>query len=116
MSIRVDQLHPTVGAKATITVTGVDGLPVDGAVVHVVYLPNSKVERQVEVGTTGADGRLEWAPEAAGVVRLVAGEAGSVTAAVRFDGVPASGLLVLVLAGALLFGGVAFAFRRLMSR
>ena len=78
----------------------------------VVYRPNSETQREVIVGTFGPDGTVVWCPEIPGITLLVAetAEGRSVCqkrVATCFASTPVLGVLVMVFAGILLFGGAA---------
>lgn len=109
----------TRGRAVTATVVDESGAPVVDGVVRALYFPNSKVEREVEVGTTDAAGQVEWTPSHPGIAVLSASSDdtshGSSSYSVRFDGVPASGLAVFVVAATILLGGLVFGIRRLQS-
>jgi hypothetical protein len=93
---------------------------VAGAAVAATYRPNSEVLREAEVGVTDASGSLIWVPEDAGMAELRAeAPQGAATQAisVRFQGVQIQGLIVLVIAGLILFGGnIIFVSRTLRAR
>jgi len=112
-------VFPTEGQQATISVTADDGAPVAGAAVEAVYRPGSKVSRSETLGTTGPDGRLTWTPDGAGIVSLQTSGEGqpalSTNLSVRFRGVPLSGLVILLGAGVILYGGVIWGFRLLAT-
>lgn len=84
--------------------------PVDS--VRVTYRPGA-ITAHVETFTPGA-ATFEFVPERAGVVAVAAGEA-SQSLSVRFQGTPLSGIVVMVLAGLVLFGGAAVALRALLA-
>lgn len=92
---------------STITPEG----PVD--TLTVIYRPNAILARRVYLPTGGAS-TVEWTPETAGVVRLVAG-AVEQNVSVRYRRPPIGGIMVLLLAGFILFGGATFAFRKLFQ-
>ena len=56
-----------------------------------------------------------WTPSRAGVVALATADGASRNVSVRFDETPISGLLILIVAGLVLFGGAALAMRALLS-
>ena len=77
------------------------------------YRPNSRIARSDSLAI-GPDGSVTWIPEQAGVVALAV-DAGPVrNVSVRFAGVPWLGVLVLLVAGTILFGGAAFGLRRML--
>ncbi|MEL6616473.1 MAG: hypothetical protein AAFQ43_12095 [Bacteroidota bacterium] len=98
---------PVVGQPLTLTF----GEPAD--TLTVTYRPGS-VASTDDVIVLGGVTSTEWTPEAAGVVQVAVGEA-SQSLSVRYENAPASGLLVMVLAGLVLFGGAAFAMRSMMG-
>jgi hypothetical protein len=113
--IGLQDASPLRGATQTLTVAGADGRPVAGAVVTVTYRPNSKTARSRQLPPTDESGRTEWPVEDAGIVTLAAtspdGQSlASLNVAVRFGGMPGSGIAVMVLAGVLLFGGALLGF------
>ncbi len=102
------QKYPTQGNETQVFVQDDGGAPVSGAKVTVTYRPGSSVEETLEIGVTGAGGRLEWTPSAAGIATLNAhweGGSTSTNVSVKFAGIPAGGLIIMILAGLLLLGG-----------
>ena len=84
------------------------------------YRPGSEVSHEERVGTADAQGRVAWTPTDAGLVSLraeipTAGDPEVVTTnlSARYAGVPLAGLLILVVAGTILYGGVIRGFRSL---
>ena len=78
----------------------------------IVYRPNSETQSEVIVGDFGADGTVIWRPAVPGITLLIAEthDGQSVCqkrVATCFATTPISGILVMVLAGILLFGGAA---------
>lgn len=119
VELSIDPAYPVQGKEAHITVSH-DGQPVVGDTVRVTYRPNSEVLREAEVGMTDASGRLIWVPEDAGLAQLsVTTAEGSASRAVsiRFSSPPALGLVILLIAGLILFGGnIRFVLRTLKAR
>lgn len=97
-----------------------DGRPAAGATVEVTYRANSKTSFHERLGPAGAAGALPWTPRAAGIVQLAAFAPGAAepfatrTVAVGHGHMPASGALVMTLAGLALFGGAVAGFRVLL--
>ncbi|MBU1701321.1 MAG: hypothetical protein KJ970_08430 [Candidatus Eisenbacteria bacterium] len=107
LELAVNPEVPAEGEPASITVTWNEA-PVAGATVKALYRPNSEVSVENELGTTDSFGRIAWQPRDAGLVSLTAAGAGETVhrdVSVRFSGVPWRGLMVLLLAGLILFGG-----------
>lgn len=104
-----------------------DGEPAPGYVVRAVYRPNSQTAHTEMLTPADATGTVLWTPQDAGPVTLTAWPPGvepgangaeaaaSLTVAVRFGGFPASGMVIMILAGLLLFGGAAAAFVMLLK-
>lgn len=117
--IEADPPLPTEGEAATVIVTDDDGNPVRGVELTAVYRPGSRVEHKETLGLTGTDGSLTWSPASAGVVTLsTTGEGApalSQNLSVRYRGVPLPGLIILILAGVILYGGVIRGFRMLKT-
>lgn len=84
--------------------------PVD--TVRVTYRPGA-ITAHTETFTPGS-AVFEFKPTRAGVVSVAAGET-SRSLSVRFHGAPVSGLVVMGLAGLILFGGAAFSLRALLA-
>ncbi len=95
-----------IGVPVTVAVEGADTL-------YVVYRPNAAVSQR-DVVLTGGAARVAWTPERAGVVQLVAG-ASKQNVSVRYVTPPAGGIFVLLVAGFILFGGAAYALKKLFE-
>lgn len=112
--------YPLRGEPTELTVAAADGRPLPGVSVRALYRPNSETAHTEELGTTGDDGRLAWTPADAGVVTLAThGDAGAVAQArvsVRYGSFPLLGLLVMLAAALLLFGGAAIGFAWLLRK
>ena len=104
--VSVDPALPTVGEPVRVTFSA----PVDA--VEVTYRPGA-ISASTETFAPGG-AVFEFTPDRAGVVSVAAGEA-SQSLSVRFQSAPLSGLVVMVLAGLILFGGAAVAMRALLS-
>lgn len=80
--------------------------------VQVVWRPNSAIPDTVSLDPEGAS--FLWTPTRAGVATVIT-DGGSQNVSVRYDAFPGSGILVLVLAAAILFGGAGFAMGKLLN-
>ena len=80
--------------------------------VKVVWRPNSAIADTVTLDATGTS--FMWTPTRAGVATVVTPN-GSQNISVRYDTFPGSGILVLVLAALILFGGAGFAMGKLLG-
>ena len=119
-SVDAGDPFPVQGRPTDVHVRDAEGRPIEGAQVTVVFRPGSEVEHCVDLGQTGRDGRCAWTPEDAGIVRMCAEweRAGLRCSAyrnvsVRFRHVPASGVVVALVAGLILYGTVAYGFGKL---
>lgn len=79
----------------------------------VTYRPNSGISVSETVPVSGT--AATWTPSRAGVVALATADGATRNVSVRFDETPISGLLILIVAGLVLFGGAALAMRALLS-
>lgn len=117
--IEADPALPTEGEAATVIVTDTGGKPVRGVEITALYRPGSRVERSENLGLTGTDGSLTWSPSSAGLVTLSTSGDGapalSRDLSVKYRGLPLPGLIILILAGTILYGGVIRGFRMLKS-
>ena len=98
---------PHVGDPVTVTLGGADTL-------LVTYRPNSSIARLVRIPAEGRQ-TVVWTPAEAGVVALATPGGGQQNVSVRFDAPPLGGILVLLAAGTILFGGAVFAFVKLFQ-
>lgn len=80
--------------------------------VQVVWRPKSAISDTVTLDTQGTS--FMWTPTRAGVATVVTPN-GSQNISVRYDSFPGSGILVLVLAAVILFGGAGFSMGKLLS-
>jgi hypothetical protein len=117
--LTLESKFPTVGKAEAVTLTGAD----DPAALRlrVVYRPNSETSVKKTLGAFDAEGRISWTPKAPGLTVLEAirpdgkDKSGkdkfkSVTklkVATCYARTPVRGLVVMILAGILLFGGAA---------
>jgi len=130
MELAIADDRPLRGQPVRITVTA-GGAPAAGAVVEAIYRPNSSTTYREALPPADSSGTLFWSPRDAGPVTLEARPAGAVeiapsppaasppatsrTVAVRYPAFPASGLAIMLLAGALLLGGAVLGFVMLLS-
>jgi hypothetical protein len=117
--LHLEDAYPVRDRGVHVTVTR-DGAPAAGVVVEVHYRPNSQTTSVETLPLTDEAGTTEWRPSDAGIVTLVARWPDSEeilttrNVAVRFGGFPGEGILVLLVAGVLLFGGAVLGFVRLL--
>lgn len=104
--VSVEPEAPTIGEPVRVTFSE----PVGS--VAVVYRPGA-ISAVTETFTPGA-AAFEFTPDRAGVVSVDAG-GGAQNLSVRFRSAPLAGLVVMVLAGLVLFGGAALSLRALLS-
>jgi hypothetical protein len=80
----------------------------------ITYRPNSSI---VETDSIPLDmaASFTWTPDKAGVYNF-SSDSFSTNVSVRFQGVSWTGIVTMVLAGLILFGGAAFAFRNLFKK
>jgi hypothetical protein len=111
-SIEVSNNEPEVGERITLTFS----VPVD--TLTVTYRPNSSVAKTEILVNDPPATSMAWSSKEPGLVALhyVDKSGDSLQGvnrnlSVRFSGVSASGIVVMVLAGIILFGGATTAFR-----
>ena len=103
--------YPLVGAKTQVLLDGADANAVYA--LTATYRPNSQTEETGPIGRLTGNGSVMWTPKYEGITRLTAvpegkTDAASLVVATRFHGMPATGLLVFLLAFTILFGGMAW--------
>lgn len=124
LSISTENERPLRGEVVRLRVTE-DGEPAAGAQVVAVYRPASNTEHREVLEPVDSSGQVLWTPDDAGPVKLEVRPEGAdlgadeapgaeLIVAVRFGRFPPQGLLIMVLAGILLFGGAATAFALLL--
>lgn len=99
---------PVLGQEITLTFDA----PVQAVVFT--YRPNSAIPTTDTVRVGGFTS-IKWTPRQAGVIRVAVPDGPSRNLSVRFATLPMSGVIVLVLAGLILFGGAGYAMRKLLS-
>ena len=109
---------PIVGREETITVGG--GETGGDLELWVVYSPNSETSTEEEIGRVPPGGGVLWTPSRSGIatVSLRDGSGTILVAenvAILFDRTPSSGVLVMIFAGILLFGGAGFSLRSVLK-
>jgi hypothetical protein len=82
--------------------------------VTITYRPNSRLARTDTLRSEAGDIRFPWTPKRAGVVSISANGA-SKNISVRYNGLSVSGLIVMLVAFGMLFGGAAFSLRLLFK-
>ena len=125
-----------VGAEPTPSIAIAESVPTQGEAVIIVlrepvgrleavYAPNSKVSRRQALEPLAKDPRsYSWTPERAGIVTLEAYPLAGASAegkpiatkklSVAFDGSPVAGVLIMLVAGVILFGGAFLTLRSIM--
>jgi hypothetical protein len=99
---------PVVGKSDNVSLTGVGDA--SDLTLWVVYSPTSETQTEEEIGRFPADGRIAWEPSRFGIATLSArGDDGGVVVgenvAILFAATPVAGVMVMLFAGVLLFGG-----------
>lgn len=118
VDLSTDDDFPIVGQDQRVNVAGVERA--GDLELWVVYSPNSETQTEAEIGRFSADGTLTWKPSRFGIATLSARDAaGDVVAAenvaILFAETPATGVLVMIFAGILLFGSAGFSLRSVLS-
>ena len=109
--------HPTRGEEIEVRISGVDDPTT--CILSAAYRPGSATEVSEAVGRFTADGVVRWSSQDAGLSTLSANSGDETVAtrnvAVRFDSTPPLGVLILLVAGLLLFGGATVMLRRALE-
>jgi hypothetical protein len=120
-SITLSEAYPVLGESMTVMLDGVHDP--SGASLWVVYRPNSQtVDADTKpIGYFSDEGKITWTPRAPGIATITVRDSESVeiatlNVAICFSSTPASGILVMVLAGLLLFGGAILSLRLALKK
>ncbi len=120
LKLALKDRFPVVGADQEVRLEG-EAVP-PGVELKVIYRPKSQTKVEAVVGPFGEGGRILWRPAAPGLTRLIAklpdrmqpdgktvvGETlATKNVATCYTSPPILGIVVMVLAGILLFGGAA---------
>ena len=116
--LSMDDEFPVVGQDRVVSVSGVERA--EDLVLWVVYSPNSETSTEEEVGRFSPGGTVTWSPSRFGIATLSARDAGgqvvaAENAAILFAETPPAGVLVMLFAGVLLFGGAAYSLRSVLA-
>lgn len=101
------------GEEQTLIVSDASGAPKVGVEVIGTYYPSTEIEERETICTTDEAGSCTWTPRYSGLVRVRADGEAQVFA-VRYPHIPRSGLLIFLVAGTMLFGGLAWSMARLL--
>ena len=115
--LTLDDDFPVVGKDQNVSISGVERA--DDLRLWVIYSPNSETQTEEEIGRFSSDGVITWNPTRFGIATLSArDDQGAAVAvenvAVLFATTPTAGVLVMLFAGVLLFGGAAFSLRSVL--
>lgn len=119
ITIEIAETYPLMGSQVEISVLE-DGDPLPGTSLSAEYRPNSRTAVIESVGVTDESGVIDWTPSDAGLVRINALSDDSevpiatIAVSVRYVGFPLSGILTMVIAGIILFGGAGLGMSILM--
>ena len=115
--LTLDDEFPVVGRDQVVSISGVEGR--EDLNLWVIYSPNSATQTEVEIGRFSTGGTIAWNPERFGIATLSArdSEGRSIArenVAVLFERTPVAGMMVMIFAGLLLFGGAGFSLRSVL--
>jgi hypothetical protein len=116
--LSLDRGFPVVGEDEDVAL--VDAEPGRDLSLWVVYSPNSETRSEEMIGRLSSEATVTWNPSRFGIATLsVRGATGEVIAsrnvAVLYARTPMAGLLVMVFAGVLLFGGAGLSLRSVLK-
>lgn len=109
--LKCGEEFPKVGEVQSVTLSGVERPELLD--LWVAYSPNSETEIVTEVGRLTSEGEVAWTPAKFGIATLSVRDGAGVTVAsanvaIVYSKTPISGVLVMLFAGSLLFGGAVF--------
>lgn len=135
----LEEDYPTIGEKIRVTLLEYENP--EGVCFVVTYRPNSATSQVAALGQFDAKGNFLWKPEKPGITSLVAWalktdqlncqtdftaltdpklkkaveKVASINVAVKFASTPIDGVIVMLFAGFLLFGGTIWSLRRTLG-
>ena len=109
---------PIVGRSETVTVKG--AATDVSLLLWVIYSPNSETSTEEEIGVVPTTGKVTWTPSRSGIATVSVrsddgGAVASENVAILFSKTPMAGLMVMIFAGILLFGGAGITMRLVLS-
>jgi len=116
--LSLDDDFPIVGKGQAVSLTGVEDA--ENLRLWVIYSPNSETQTEEEIGRFTSGGAMTWDPTRSGIATLSArddrgGSLATENVAILFAKTPGSGVLVMLFAGVLLFGGAGISMRLVLS-
>lgn len=124
VTIEVAKAMPVQGEMTAVSASALELNAAAKVRLEATYAPNAQVAKRVIIGSfTATQSTVAWAPERAGIVTLElyheGAQSGSApiakkTLSVAFDGTPLSGVLMMLAAGCILFGGAFVTLRQIM--
>jgi hypothetical protein len=116
-AITTDEVYPVRGQQVTVFVTDGDE-PVAGALIEVLYRPNSSTLFTEMLQPADEAGVTSWTPRDAGLANLSLmgpdGPEARISVSIRFDRFEARGWIIMLFAGIFLFGGAALGMLTLL--
>ena len=118
IELTLDDDFPMVGIDQIVRIADVEHA--ENLRLWVICSPNSETQTEEEIGQFSSDGVITWNPSRFGIATLSArddqgGIVVSENVAVLFAKTPTAGVLVMIFAGVLLFGGAAFSLRSVLK-
>lgn len=114
-SIDLKNTFPILGEPMEIFVKNDEGLDCQLAALNVIYRPNSETERKENIGSPASDCKISWTPKNPGITILSVTykdrEVARKQISTKFNKTPTLGVLVLVVAGCILYGGIIYSMK-----
>ena len=117
IDLTLDDDFPMVGIDQIVRIADVEHA--ESLRLWVIYSPNSETQTEEEIGRFSSGGAMTWNPTRFGIATLSArddqdGAVATENVAILFAKTPTAGVLVMLFAGVLLFGGAAFSLRSVL--
>lgn len=122
-SINVEEKYPQQGKMFRVSVSNLAEEDLETALLSVTYRPNSETKVSETISPSTEKGTWFFTPGHAGIVELSVEQPGkpknkvlvSKPISVRFSKTPISGILVMLFAGFILFGGIIISMKQALT-
>lgn len=113
-ALEIQGLPGVEGRPLTFHLSDEEGHPLPAATIEATYYPATELRSTELACVTDQEGSCSWSPRLAGLVRVSAGKEEQVLA-IRYPGIPWTSVAVFMLAGLVLFGGLALSVKVMLA-